>query len=395
MRVSDRSRYETTFNCWRKRYWGYEHKGRGITGHGTKVDLLYGKGIHAGLDELFRTGNLEPAINHLKGALEPITEETPDGHPTSDELTAMGTGHLTIFKNYTLPSILKQYNVISTEMEIVISLSDWLIWMTRLDGSIERKKKGELPFVLEAKTSGYEADLIKQAAVNFQFHMESAALEEHYKAKDIKKYVGGCILLILSKGTKYKASKTEEGLGLYGVRRISPLTYAWWKKDPFVAEDGDPKQEYSLIGTGRGHWFKVPTWIYPGTDRWLSEEFLFSAENLKGVRKLLTMPPAIPLDRHRFEHTKRQILSVELEISEGAEIANRMLKDGGEEAMKEWELALDQYFPQNSQNCDNDAGYHGRCPYYGLCHEGETDDMYMPREPNHPYENNVLVPLEE
>jgi len=392
MRVSDRSRYETTFNCWRKRYWNYEHKGRGIVGQGVKVDLLYGKGVHAGLDELFRTGNLEAAINHVQTALEPITETTPDGHPTSDELLAMGAGHLTIFNNYTLPSILKQYDLISTELELVIDLSDWLKWMTRLDGSIERKRKGELPFVLEAKTSGYEADLIKQAAVNFQFHMESAALEEHYKSKDIEKYVGGCILLILSKGSKYKASRTEEGLGLYGVRRMSPLTYAWWKKDPFITDEDDEQQEYSLVGTGRGHWFKTPTWIYPGTDRWLSEEFLFSAENLKDVRKLVTMPPAIPLDRIRFEHTKTQILQVEHRISEGSEVALQAWKEG---TTKDWETILDLYFPQNSQNCDNDAGYHGRCEFYGICHEGETDDMYQPREPNHPYENNVLVPLEE
>ena len=90
MRVSDRSRYETTMSCWRKRYWNYEHKGRGLVGPGIKVDLLYGSGIHNGMDELIRTGNLDAAINHLKAALEPIEEMTPDGHPTKDELAAMG-----------------------------------------------------------------------------------------------------------------------------------------------------------------------------------------------------------------------------------------------------------------------------------------------------------------
>jgi len=392
-RVSDRSRYETWFQCPRKRYWQTEHNGRGITGEGVKVDLLYGTGIHAGLDELIRTDNLTAAINHVKAALAPIEETTPDGHPTRDELLAMGTGHLTIFKNYTLPSVTKDYNIISTEMEIIIKLSDWLTWMTRIDSSLERKRKGELPFVWEYKTSGYETDLIKQAAVNFQFHMESAALEEHYKTKDIKKFVGGCILLILSKGSKYKATATEEKLGLYGIRRMSPLTYAWWKKDPFITPEDDPKQEYSLVGTGRGHWFKTPTWIYPGTDRWLSTEFLFSAENLKVARKLITMPPSIPLDRIRFQSSKRQILAVEKQVAMGAGLIAKSIKAGLEESLIT--PLMDIYFPQNSQNCDNDAGYHGRCEYYGLCHEGETPDMYTPRIANHPYENNVLVPLEE
>jgi len=185
-RVSDRSRYETYFQCPRKRYWGYEHKGRGLSSPLVRVDLLYGGGIHNGMDELIRTGNLEAAINHLRTALQPVEEFTPDGHPTRDEFLAMGTGHLTIFHNYTLPMIRKQYNILTTEMEIIVKLSDWLTWMTRIDSSMERRSKGNLPFVCEYKTSGNEEDLIKQAAVNFQFHMEAAALEHHYKQKNRK-----------------------------------------------------------------------------------------------------------------------------------------------------------------------------------------------------------------
>ena len=219
--------------------------------------------------------------------------------------------------------------------------------------------------------------------------MESAALEAHYKTKDIKKYVGGCILLILSKGTKSRATPTEQKMGMYGVRRMSPLTYAWWKKDPFVTDEDDDNQEYALIGTGKQAWFKTPTWIYPGTERWLSTEFLFSTANLKATCKLITQTPAIPLDRQRFEHTKRQILEVEGRIRDGSELIMEAKVDEHKEAL------LDIYFPQNSNNCNNDMGYHSRCEFYGLCHEGETDDMYAPRIANHPFEDNVLVPLEE
>ena len=69
MRISDRSRYETTMSCARKRYWNYEHKGRGLVGPGIRVDLLYGTGIHNGMDELIRTNDMDAAINHLKTAL--------------------------------------------------------------------------------------------------------------------------------------------------------------------------------------------------------------------------------------------------------------------------------------------------------------------------------------
>jgi len=96
-RISDRSRYETYFQCPRKRYWNYEYAGRGIESVAIKVDLLYGGGIHSGMDELIRTGDMEEALKHLKLALEPIEETTPDGYNTKDELYAMGTGHLVIF----------------------------------------------------------------------------------------------------------------------------------------------------------------------------------------------------------------------------------------------------------------------------------------------------------
>jgi len=398
-RVSDRSLYETYFQCPRKRYWAYEHKGRGVTRSDLlKPDLLYGTGIHNGMDELTRTDNLDAAINHLKASLTPIEEITPDGHPTRDELLAMGTGHLTIYHKYTLPMIRKSYTILTTEMEIIIKLSDWLTWMTRLDSSMERKRKGELPFVCEYKTSGYEEDLIKQATVNFQFHMEAAALEHHYREKGIsKKFVGGTILLILSKGVKRKATEREQKDGLTGVRRISPLTYAYWKKDPFASLP-NPLLEWQP--TYHAGWHRIPTWIYPGTEEYLSEKYFFNENLVKEAKKIVFMPPAVPLDRERLVHSKQQILAVEGHIMQGvAQIESLdgiLHKEKYPDSNRDLrQKILNEYFPQNSQNCENDAGYHGRCEFYGLCHEGEDDSLYFPRIANHPYEDNVLVPLEE
>jgi hypothetical protein len=356
----------------------YEHKGRGLVPRGTSLDLLFGGGIHRGLDEIVVTGNLDAANRYLMQDIQPIEETTTDGEDTRLELEALGKGLLLTFHTYTLPLIKKEYDIVSTEQEIILPISDNLYWLTRIDGGLKRRKGG-LSSVLEYKTTANPQALVSEAEYNLQYLMESAALES-----SLGEYVGGCNLLGLSKGNKYRATQAEQANGMHGVRRYSPFTYAYWSGDPFISA----QTEYSLKRRA-GFTNRVPTWLYPGLDKWLSEDYLFSSNTVQFAKDQIFMPPAIPLDRQRFESVKRQVIALEEWIADGVEFINNKPEDT--------EILLDTYFPQNTRNCDNDGGYRKPCPFIPICHHGESydSDLYQWREANHPAEEQVLIPREE
>ena len=396
MRVSDRSRYEEYFKCPRKRYFGYEYGGRGIVGMGFAEDLAYGSGIHNGLEELILTGDFDLALKRLEVEIAECEGETADGYPKKDEWYAMGYGMLSLFKNKVLPKQLAQFDIKDTELEIVLDLTDDLVWMSRIDGHLKRRAKGtHLPYVWEYKTSAtnYADELVNSAQDNFQFLMEAAALEQHYKAQGETNYVGGTQLLVLLKGVKTWASQTEEARGISGQRRMGPFTYAYHKGDPFAANPGEGNDWQPKYHAG---WTRVPVWVYPGLETYYSEKYFYDKKHksYKDNMGLIFQPPPISLDRQKFSNLKRQIVSIEGEIADG--VANLV----GCTDEEERNMILDDYFPQNFLNCHKDGGFNKKdCPYVGICHGGDDphpdNGIYRWREPNHPFEDQVLVPLEE
>jgi len=395
MRVSDRSRYEEYFKCPRKRYYGYEYGGRGIVGLGSNEDLAFGSGIHNGLEELILTGDFDLALKRLEAEIKDVEGETADGYPKLDEFYALGYGMLSLFKTQVLPKQKEQFDIKDTELEIVLELTNDLIWMSRIDAHLLRKAKGtHLPYVWEYKTSAtnYADELVNSAQDNFQFLMEAAALEHHYDTVggDSPLYVGGTQLLVLLKGVKTWASATEEARGIKGQRRMGPFTYAYHKSDPFHADPGvDEWQPKYHAG-----WTRVPIWIYPGLEKYYSEEFFYDTKHksYKDNMGLIFQPPPISLDRKKFENLKTQIINVEFMIEEGVKAINA--------TPEMTETTLDMFFPQNFLNCHKDGGFNKKdCPYVPVCHGGDSPDpadgVYRWREPNHPFEDQVLVPLEE
>jgi len=398
MRVSDRSRYECTFQCPRKRYFNYEYGGRGIVGMGFAEDLAFGSGIHNGLEELILTGDMDLALKRLEAEIEECEGETADGYPKKDEWYAMGYGMLSLFNNIVLPKQQEQFDIKDTELEIVLELTNNLIWMSRIDAHLLRKAKGtHLPYVWEYKTSAtnYADELVNSAQDNFQFLMEAAALEHHYDTVggDSTLYVGGTQLLVLLKGVKTWASATEEARGIKGQRRMGPFTYAYFKGDPFASYDST---DYKPDWQPKYHagWSRVPIWVYPGLERYYSEEFFYDKKHksYKDNMGLIFQPQPISLDRKKFENLKTQIIAVEGHIYDGVQdIEDNPTHTAG---------LLDAYFPQNFLNCHKDGGFNKKdCPYVPVCHGGDSPDpadgIYRWREPNHPFEDQVLVPLEE
>jgi hypothetical protein len=392
LRVSDRSRYEEYFKCPRKRYWAYEYGGRGIQGVGKNEDLAFGAGVHNGMEELILTGDMDLALKRLEVEIADCTGETADGYSKYDEWYALGRGMLELFNAKLLPETKETFEIKDTELEIVLELTDNLIWMTRIDGHLHRLLKGnDLPYVWEYKTSAtnYASELINSAQHNFQFLMEAAALQEHYAKQDKTIYVGGTQLVVLLKGQKTWATDAEKKRGISGQRRISPFTYAYFKGDPFA----DPSAGCDWWPKYKAGWTRLPVWVYPGIERWYSKEFFFDPEH--GSREyldgLIFEPPPISLDRKQFENLKAQIIAIEDQIAAGADLAMQ--------ANVHQDKILDHYFPQNFLNCHKDGGFNKKdCPFVGVCHEGEDPNpdggIYQWREPNHPFEDQVLVPLE-
>lgn len=312
--------------------------------------------------------SLEDALVAGKHYTDQIVGITVDGHQQRDEYYALLYGHLRAFRDVMLPRFYEEYDVLVRETEMIVPFSDDLIYGTRLDLGVRSKATG-MAYNVEYKTDSSPSDIMQRMKWHLQMMLESAALSAH-----LKEEVHGSIVIGIDKGAKRGPTGGDFAMGKSsGERRLSPFTYAYVK-------DAGTFPEYSFDWKGGKGWRRCIPWVESTPEVWYETMI---TEMAFDPTTIFVQSTPIEFDPIKYEHVKRQIAFMEARIATG--VTHMDTHD-----YPKWNAAqLDEFFPQNFSNCQNDGGYKRQCPFTDLCHLGgiETNEwLYKERVPNHPLE---------
>lgn len=382
VRFIDRSRIEEWYRCPRKYYWGYLHDGVGLVPEGpTPVDLCYGLAFHNGAEEIAYGHGLDAALAAAKEQTDRIEGTTLDGLPRKDEYYALAYGHLRAFYQFLWPRVLSRYDLLAVETEMVLPLSDDLVYGTRLDLGV-RDKQTRMAYNWEYKTDSNPSDIGERMRYYLQLLLETKCLAEH-----LGEYVHGTIICGIDKGSKGRATERDRELGKGTCeRRLSPFTYYYAKSDTFEDTVSIKYQR------GKG-WERRPTWLYPGGSEGWFEKLIDLKFDMFGQ---FAETPPVRYDEDRFQRIKRQIVAMEHRVNEGMFWikADQDPVICSTPAVRDTETKdIEDYFGQNFQNCLNDGDYKRPCPFVDLCHNAADLDPlgsgYKYRTSNHPVEETI------
>lgn len=359
MRLYDRSRVTTDWQCPRKRYLGYEYEGKGIATQSTHLELFLGTTLHDGLAAIahFQRLGVEIDINTIAATanaqmvanLLPETglkEETDFAY----EQAALVEGLLRGFYKHVWPRMMKQYpEIVAIEQEMTY-VHENLTFMAKPD-LVVRDTEGSVWYIEYKSTSSKKEGWTNSWNTAVQLHSTIRAIESTIGEK-----VTGVVVQGLYKGFES-----------YG-KQSSPFCYAYKRNGnpPFTKDE--VAYEY------KAGFKRSPTWEMEG-----------------GVAKWVDgMPPTVLADQfpvtppifvkdNLIDAFFRQRATRENEIMVAMEVLEQPESDKG--------VVLDMVFPQRFDQCF--PGYGKPCGYSRICHghvENPLTAGYVFREPHHQFE---------
>lgn len=333
----DRSRVTTDWSCPRKRYWQYEHQGRGIVSGNTSLELYLGTALHDGLSAIARGLDIEVvATTAQKEVLQSLLQDTTGDVVEVDfasEQAALVEGLLRGFYMHCWPRILGQGKILFIEEEVTYE-HNGLVFMSRPDLVIERED-GQVVYVEYKSTSSKKEGWVNSWATAVQLHSTIEA---------IKASKGVEVNEVLVQGL-YK------GFESYG-KQSSPFCYGYHRNGnpPFTASE--TLYEY------RAGFRRIPTWEMPGgVKAWVER----MPANVLTDQFPQVPPIFVNEDLIRNFFNQRAVREHEIDM------ALDLLK-GNDAASEE---ILNTAFPQRFDQCHP---YFGRsCQFLKLCH-GHSDN---------------------
>ena len=355
MRFTDRSRTELDWKCPRARYWSTEHGGIGLSPVADAPELVFGKALHEAFDRFARHVGPGTPIEALAlplraELLRDLAPLFPD-FTRAQELAVIGEGLLRAFALVTWPQLMRDYEVVSPEVEVTYPLSPSVTFMARPDLILRRRDDHTFWYIEYKTTSSNEDRWINAWLKAVQLHSGVFAARATLRLP-----IEGAIVVGLYKGY---ADRRREG------QRRSPFAYCWRTDDvPGVLA---PKIAYEA--RRQKGWFLAPTWDLPIPFATYVREM---PEGL--LREQLPQTPPIFLREDMVETF----------------FAQRAMR---EERLAEWHAAgapasaLDSLFPQQFSQCSPGWGY--SCAFADACwlpHIGAApleSGSFVQRVPHH------------
>ena len=354
LKVYDRSRSTTDWQCPRKRYLQYEWGGRGIIPDDTALELYLGTAIHDGLAAIAEGVQ----IDSIADAARLQIREALVGAGTDEEVNfafeqaALVEGLLRGFYKHTWPQLISQYpEIVAIEQEMVYE-HDGFKFMSKPD--LVLANEDETVYVEYKSTSSKKDSWVNSWGYAVQLHSTIRAIESTLNRK-----VNGVIVQGLYKGFES-----------YG-KQSSPFCYAYHRpaNPPFVKEE--IAYEYKAGLKRKATWeFEggVKKWVEGMPDIVLADQF--------------PRTPTIYIKDNLIDNFFKQRTAREMEI----DLALQMIDDykGDEEQI---EIILNTAFEQKFDQC---YPYFGKpCTYRNICHGAITDPLnqgYSYRESHHKLE---------
>lgn len=231
MIVLARSRIETLGRCPRKWFYSYALDG-GWMPQGTHRDLQIGIWLHAGMETLLKTGDINAAA---------LSIPLPEGEMA--EHIALARALLFGWYRTRWAQLLAEYEIISVEKEILLPLAPGLILLARTDASLRERSTGRV-VVFNWKTTNRISDWTEKWRRDVQMWTEALATEQD---------LGEPVSHVLVEGF-YKGVWREQ-------HWATPLIWGSKKELP----DGEWKYSNKRVP----NWIRFPVW----------EERLRGAEN--------------------------------------------------------------------------------------------------------------------
>lgn len=341
LRLYDRSRVTTDWQCPRKRYWQYEYGSKGIVGTTQGLELFLGTVVHDGLAAI--------ATQHIIGTvdIDAIASAANDSvfkalGPVGDvflaeeidyakEQAALVEGLLRGFYRSAWPRLMAAYPDIRCVEQELIYDHDGLRFMSKPD-LVVASPEGDIWYVEYKTTSSKKEGWVNSWNTAVQLHSSIRAIEASFGEK-----VTGVIVQGLYKG--YES---------YG-KQSSPFCYAYQRKgNPPFTEDA-VSYEY------KAGFKRYPTWeMSGGVTSWVAG----MPDSVLGDQFPVTPPIFVKDDlidsffsqRNWREHEIELAMSMMTQVEDPASKAN----------------ILDTAFPQRFDQCVQYWG--GKCQYTKLCH---------------------------
>lgn len=359
LRLYDRSRVTTDWQCPRKRFWQYEYGNRGIVSGNTHLELWLGTTVHDGLAQIahqhiigdvdidtIATTARKQMYDSLLGDTEAYIQEDVN---FASEQGALVEGLLRGFYRSAWPRLMAQYpDIRMVEQECNFD-HDGLRFMSKPD-LVLADVEGNLWYVEYKTTSSKKEGWTNSWNTAVQLHSSIRAIESTFNEK-----CTGVIVQGLYKG--YES---------YG-KQSSPFCYAYQRKGnpPFTKDE--TAYEY------KAGFKRYPTWELPGgVKAWVDG----MPDHVLADQFPQTPPIFVKDDMIDSFFSQRKYREQEIKLA--TEMLNH-IED--EEARKE---IMDVAFPCRYDQC---VPYFGKpCQYKRLCHGFSANplaDGYQCRIPHH------------
>jgi len=371
MSLYDRSRSTTDWQCPRRRYWTYEHLGRGIVPDITLMALYMGTAIHDGLAAIahFHKDKDEVDIDLIATTAQKQmydalieTDDSFENMQFANEQSRLVEGMLRGFYRQVWPGLMQSYpNILAIEQEMTyIHDNNGLksekgphCFMAKPDLVIGNDN-GDNFYIEYKSTSTKKPDWI---------HSWDTAIQLHSTCKAIEATLNIPVTGVIVQGL-YK------GYSSYG-KQSSPFCYAYHRpgEPPFIKE----QTSYAY----KAGFKKYPTWeLEGGLKKWVEN----MPEDMLADQFPQTPPIFIKEDIVQAFFAQRGLRETEIDM------AMEMLKasNGDEEVVK---AILNTAFPQKFDQCSPAFG--SLCPDKVLCHGCISDPLtsgFQLRESHHQLE---------
>lgn len=385
---TDRTRICLHRKCHRARYWGFEYNNLGITRAKRSIHLLAGVHLHAGLAALLQGAQEDEAAEVSVKAYQADAQarqldigESENAEEVIKEQSALVEALTRVAALRIVPSILAEYQVLSTEQEIEIVAVSNLVFMSRADAVLRRNESNDL-YVLSWKSKGRWGPEIEQRTKEESEHDDQGLSESWSVGEKYGEPVEGVLMAWL---IKQERKEYPKGSGQYvtwsplirGYRKFNDdgsSEFAW----AYTWDDTSEGRERRL---GKG-WTRFNVWEQPGgVKSWVHALHDGRVQPDAGdcLARQCFMPVPFFRQPHKIESWARQAVEQEISVA-----MTRDYKDGLDVGcLNEY---LDTYFPQTLSACDQ----MGRCEFHDICHGPSyiADDpvgsgLYVWRQPHH------------
>lgn len=383
VRLYDRSRVTTDWECPRKRYWQYEFGGKGIVPDTLALELMLGIALHDGLaviatqtqkarqqanrDYLASEGkftkedeqawsedhvNIQEIANAAyKQVYDSLVEDSDEARYFAQEQATLIKGLLLGFYKHVWPALLARYpTIVAIEQEYLYKHAN-LGFMAKPDLVLEGKE-GEIVYCEYKSSSSNDAAWINSWQTAIQLHATSRAI-----AESTKREVSAVIVQGLYKG--YESYGKQGSVFCYAYKRSG--------NPPFTKD----AVSYTYTAGMR----RVPVWEMPGgVERWVEQ----MPEQILQDQFPQT-PPIFP-----NESLVEQFFS-QRRAREGA-IEHAMAMLLHEDSSPIQPEVMDEYFPQRFDKCTTTWRRGKDCAYKRLCFGNCNNPLeagYVTRIPHH------------